>query len=139
SYDTTSENFRVSYLAHEGRHFSDYKEFPRLEQPELEYRAKLTELAVSNETTLTLVKAFSEQAGRDRAVPHSFADYCVIRDLSRTVFRSDEGVKNPATWNSVAPDRLRKEALKLLQANDSRLHHMGAKDVSRFLEVSGSG
>jgi hypothetical protein len=51
AHETESEGFRVSYLAHEGRHFSDYKEFPKLEQSELEYRAKLTEIAVSENST----------------------------------------------------------------------------------------
>jgi hypothetical protein len=30
AYDTASENFRVSYLAHEAQHFSDNRRFPKL-------------------------------------------------------------------------------------------------------------
>jgi hypothetical protein len=66
AYDTTSEQFRVSYLAHEGKHFSDYSEFPQLEQPELEYRAKLTELAASDQSTHALIKAFAEGMVRSK-------------------------------------------------------------------------
>jgi hypothetical protein len=50
AYNVGTENFRVSYLSHEGQHFADYKRYPKLEQPELEYRAKLTEIAVSDST-----------------------------------------------------------------------------------------
>jgi hypothetical protein len=40
-----SEAFRVSYLAHEAQHFSDYKKFPEITQADLEFRAKLAELS----------------------------------------------------------------------------------------------
>jgi len=41
AYDLNSETFLVSYLAHESRHFSDYKLFDKkLSGAELEYRAK---------------------------------------------------------------------------------------------------
>ena len=40
------EEFRVSFLGHETQHFADYERFPGLPQWELEYRAKLTELAL---------------------------------------------------------------------------------------------
>ena len=139
SYDIDSEDFRVSYLAHEGRHFSDYKQFPRLEQPELEYRAKLTEIALSSETTLKLITSFAQRSGHDRAVPHSFANYCLARDLSRAALGSEEGAEDPSKWNSVPADRIRREALKLLKENDEKLRRLGAKDVERFLEARGKG
>ena len=40
----------ISYLAHESRHFEDYQLFPKLKSADLEYRAKLTELSMANET-----------------------------------------------------------------------------------------
>ena len=43
--DRTSETFLVSYLKHEARHFADTLDFPNLSGADLEYRAKLTELA----------------------------------------------------------------------------------------------
>ena len=57
AYDTGSENFRVSYLAHEAQHFFDNHRFPRLERQDLlEYRAKLAELAEADSTVYELLE-----------------------------------------------------------------------------------
>jgi hypothetical protein len=135
SYDVASEEFRVSYLAHEGRHFSDYKEFPKLEQPELEYRAKLTEIAVSKSTTHDLAVEFARRTGTDRSVPHSFADYCVARDLSREVFDSPTLVADEARWRAVPARRLRAAAKRLLEESHALLERKGAATTERFLET----
>ncbi|HYV85423.1 MAG TPA: hypothetical protein VFB49_05895 [Patescibacteria group bacterium] len=135
SYDVTSEEFRVSYLAHEGRHFSDDKEFPKLEQPELEYRAKLTEIAVSKSTTYDLTVEFARRTGADRSVPHSFADYCVARDLSREVFDSPTLVTDEARWKAVPARRLRAAARRLLEQSHALLERKGATTTERFLET----
>jgi hypothetical protein len=135
SYDLESENFRVSYLAHEGRHFSDYKEFPKLEQPELEYRGKLTEIAVSKETTYDLAVGFALRNGRDRAVPHHFANYCVARDLGRAVFGANDLVADEARWKAVPAEKLRSAAARLLKENSAMLKKRGAASVTRFLEA----
>lgn len=56
AYDVSSETFLISYLAHEGRHCSDYKHFPKLRNSaDLEYRAKLTELSMADSTLLQLI------------------------------------------------------------------------------------
>jgi hypothetical protein len=136
SYDTSTEDFRVSYLAHEGCHFSDYERFPQLEQPELEYRAKLTEIALSSETTLRLIQAFAQRIGHDRAVPHSLANYCVARDLSRALLGSEAGAGDAEKWTGMPAERLRQESLKLLKENDAQLQRMGSKEVKQFLVVS---
>jgi hypothetical protein len=136
SYDLKSENFRVSYLAHEGRHFSDYSRYPKLKQPELEYRAKLTELAMSDTTTYKLIAAFSGLTGQDRDVPHSFANYWVARDMSRVVFGGDQLVDDAAKWRSVPADRIRKGARRVLQENDQKLKKMGSATVEQFLAPS---
>ena len=133
AYDTTSENFRVSYLAHEGRHFSDYKRYPKLEQPELEYRAKLTELAMAEKTTYDLIQNFALQNGQDRAVPHQLANYWVARDMSQAVFKSDAIVDDAARWRSIPTERIRLEARRLLKENDEKLARMGAAKTARFL------
>ena len=133
AYDTTSEEFRVSYLAHEGRHFSDYGRFPKLEQPELEYRAKLTELAVSKETTYGLITEFAGRNGRDRSVPHHVANYWVARDLGRVLFGTEDVVSDPTKWRSIAADRIRDAARRLLWDNEKKLQRMGAATTARFL------
>ena len=136
SYDLNSENFRVSYLAHEGRHFADYKRFPKLEQPELEYRAKLTEIAVSEKTTHELIENFARRNGRDRAVPHSFANYCVARDLGRAVLGAG-AADDPSAWAKISAARLRSEAAKLLRENGARLDRSGPAEIARFLDADG--
>lgn len=61
AYDLESENYKISYLTHEGQHFSDYNHFPQLQQRDLEYRAKLIELIKSNKTTLELIRKFKSK------------------------------------------------------------------------------
>jgi hypothetical protein len=139
AYDLGSEDFRVSYLAHEGRHFSDYKEFPELEQPELEYRAKLTEIAVSDSTTRSLVLAFARSSGDDRSAPHQVANSFVARDLSREIFESNEIVKDESRWLAISRDRLREAAARLLRKNSEGLKRRGAATVTRFLGEVRSG
>jgi hypothetical protein len=135
SYVLDSEDFRVSYLAHEGRHFADYRRFPKLEQPELEYRAKLTEIALSDTTTHSLIAEFSRRTLRDRSVPHSFANYCVARDMAKAVFGGI--VDDPARWAPVPADRLRREARRLLEESDARLERLGAAKTERYLDAGG--
>ena len=66
AYDLQSENFHVSYLAHEAQHFSDNHRFPRLDrQDELEYRAKLVELAEADSTVYDLLETFASNTSRD--------------------------------------------------------------------------
>lgn len=133
AHETESEGFRVSYLAHEGRHFSDYKEFPKLEQSELEYRAKLTEIAVSEHSTHDLIVMFSRRTGQDRAAPHHFANYWVTKNLGRAVFNSGAPVKDAAEWRSVPAGQLRREARHLLLDSSVHLQNVGATTVERFL------
>ena len=133
AHETESEGFRVSYLAHEARHLSDYKKFPRLEQPELEYRAKLTEIGVSENSTHDLVVLFSRRAAQDRAAPHHFANYWVTKNLGRAVFNSGEPVRDAAEWRSVSAGQLRREARHLLLDSSAHLQNVGATTVERFL------
>jgi hypothetical protein len=133
AHETESEGFRVSYLAHEGRHFSDYKEFPKLEQSELEYRAKLTEIAVSENSTHDLIVMFSRRTGQDRAAPHHFANYWVTKNLGRAVLKSGAPVKDAAEWRNVPAGQLRRKARHLLLDSSVHLQNVGATTVERFL------
>jgi hypothetical protein len=116
AYDLESETFRVSYLAHEGQHFADYRAYPKLEQPELEYRAKLAEIAVSTTTTAQLVERFAASGGESRAVPHAFANRQVTLALQ-----------------GVAPERLREAARARLLESSGLLARLGPATTARFL------
>ncbi len=130
SYDLSSEQFKVSYLTHETQHFADYKRFPRLDQPELEYRAKLTELMASRETTRSLLDRFAEQAGTERTAPHAFANGRLSRDLAR-LLGQDGG--RPSSWATVSDDAIRRAATQAYQANTDLLVQRGASDVVQVL------
>jgi hypothetical protein len=130
SYDLASEHFHVSYLAHETEHFADYESFPKLEQPELEYRAKLVELIESRQTTRELVARFASQTGDSREAPHNYADGVLVGDLAREMDIRD--TRSP-WWQSIPEERVRTAARKLFDANTSLLTARGAKDVTAVL------
>src|SRR5689334_19714364 len=121
AYDTSSETFSVSYLAHEGQHFADYKRFPKLEQPELEYRAKLTELALAKQTAHELVAQFASRTSGGRDAPHNFANRRVVTDLSRALFGSDTPVQDEQRWAGVPVEDINVAAAALLKADTARL------------------
>lgn len=109
------ENFRISFLAHETQHFADKERFPLIEPWELEYRAKLTELALAEMTIPRLIAAFEANQGNDPSIPHSFANERVLIDLRRQL------ALNPAfEIEEIARGRVNQAARTLLQADSSR-------------------
>ena len=68
------EEFRVTFLGHEAQHFADKIRFKNLKSWELEYRAKLTELARADTTRAKVVGKFIDDQGDDPASPHSYAN-----------------------------------------------------------------
>jgi hypothetical protein len=112
AYDLESEAFRVNLLVHESQHFADYERFPKLEQPELEYRAKLAELARSEASTRDLLARFVSQGGDSRDAPHAWANARVARDLQGVLV---VGGANPdgAAIRSAAQRLLREDSARL--------------------------
>ncbi|MGQ0720989.1 MAG: hypothetical protein ACT4PE_05375 [Candidatus Eiseniibacteriota bacterium] len=137
-YDLESENFRVSYLQHETRHFADYELFPALDQIELEYRAKLTECAFAVETLPEILASFASRAERNPAAPHSFANEAVVRHLSRELFGEDF-VAVEGRWREVAPDRIHATARELLARNTRALRNAGAETTRGVIGGERSG
>jgi hypothetical protein len=117
AYDLASEDFRVSYLAHEGQHFSDSRRFPNLEQPDLEYRAKLVELAVGKTSVYQLLDAFASNVGTDPSVPHSLANGRVIKDLGKRLFPAES---NAPIWRDASVERINAAAADLLREDSAR-------------------
>lgn len=132
-YDRDSEKFTVSYLKHEGRHFADYGKFPELQQADLEYRGKLTELIYARDTFRDLVRTFRGSGAPNPQAPHAFANWAVIRDLGREVYGEDAGADDPR-WDSLDMDRAKQAARKLLEANTAKLVAAGA-DTTRGVVV----
>jgi hypothetical protein len=113
AYDTTSEDFRVSYLAHEGQHFWDTTHLPAdTPQDVLEYRAKLVELALGRVSEYDLLAQFAINSGDDPAVPHSFANGRVVHDLRARLF---PGAANPPSWRDASVESINAAAAALLR------------------------
>lgn len=132
AYALDSEAFRVSYLAHEGQHFADNQRFPKLQQPELEYRAKLVEVIQAEETLYPLLEQFSRQGGGDRTSPHPFANQKLSSQLSRALFGNDAAHMDPILWRRKSREDLQSAALKLLQESTRTLESLGAGQVERL-------
>jgi hypothetical protein len=119
AYDLDSEDFRVSYLAHEGQHFSDNGRFPWLDkQEELEYRAKLVELAVGRSSVYELLEAFAGNVGTDASVPHSYANGRVVQDMGKRLF---PGATPTPPWHDAGVERINAAAADLLREETARL------------------
>ncbi len=125
-YDLESEKFKVSYIQHEGRHFADYKIFPKLQQIDLEYRAKLTELAFAEESLRPLIKNFAASGALNPNAPHSYANYCVVRDLSGALFGKETLDANDPKWETVPPETIHRTARTLVEASTAALQGDGA-------------
>lgn len=119
AYDVTTEDFRVSYLAHEGQHFSDNRRFPALTQQEkLEYRAKLVELALGKTSVYTLLDDFAGNVSDDVSVPHSYANRRVVQDLGQRLFPNATGAP---VWREASVERINAVAADLLREDTARL------------------
>jgi hypothetical protein len=119
SWDLHSEKFLVSFLAHEARHFKDYRVFPKLEGPELEYRAKLTELSLAKDTSPQLLEKFEKSGEDNRKSPHAHANFHIVKDLRREVFR--ETGRDFSTGKPIPVDMIQTSAKVLLDRNTELL------------------
>ena len=132
AYDLKSESFLVDLLAHEGRHFADKKLFPHLQSADLEYRAKLVELSLLKASVYKIIDFFiNESDHTNYQNPHPFADYCVIRDMSRIFFKVDFE-KDISKWKSIPYGQINSAAEKLLGQNTAELKAKGS-NVERLI------
>lgn len=120
-----SEEYLVSLRAHEAQHFSDYRIYPKLASPDLEYRAKLVELALANQTQRALLERFTAGAKRDRTLPHPFADYWVVERLHARLGTTD--------WDAVTIVAVRDAATAELAIHSAALDARGRDSVETAL------
>jgi len=114
AYDLSSEAFRVSFLKHEARHLADLEDFPEMPPTELEYRAKLTELAFAHQSLGSILSGFAAKAADDPESPHAMANHRVIRNLYHALH--NEGL--PAGfdgWDTLNGARINRAAHALLK------------------------
>ncbi len=69
---------RINLLTHEAQHLADKSLLRCLPPWELEYRAKLAELALAEELRDRLIEKFSADRSNDLDLPHSYANVRVI-------------------------------------------------------------
>jgi hypothetical protein len=131
AYDTTSEDFKISYLKHEGQHFADYKVYPHLSGADLEYRAKLVEFTYAKESLYKLITFFIQNSGLDRSNSHAFANYHVIHNLSEALFH--KYTPDIDDWKKINPLEINAAAKILLLQNSADLNKVG-KNVSEFIK-----
>jgi len=118
AYVPATETFEVSYLKHESRHLADREQFPRLPAADLEYRAKLTELACARATLRRLLEDFTSKSAADAEAPHAVANYRVTHDLYTELYGRPFPGHSDA-WMTLNADRVNRAARRLLQ-RDSR-------------------
>lgn len=121
--DTNSTEFQVWFLKHEAQHLSDYKKFPNLNGGNLEYRAKLIEL-IYNPHPYNLIEKFLNQSKNDKTIPHSYAAYSIIKQLSFLVF-GQEYVYDKEKWINIKSDYISSIASELLIKNNESLYKAG--------------
>ncbi|MEL7312863.1 MAG: hypothetical protein AAFN07_15210, partial [Pseudomonadota bacterium] len=110
-----SEEFRVTFLAHETQHFLDIEAYPDIESWELEYRAKLMELSMADETRLRVLQKFLEDRGDDPASPHSYANKRLLTELTTRL-----SVRDTQALRSADPEALRAAAYELFEIDTTR-------------------
>jgi len=133
AYDRTTEEFKISYLSHEGQHFADYRSYPKLQQADLEYRAKLTQLALANETVYDLIEVFIENGINDKNTTHPFANYCVIRDLSAALLKAGYN-EDIDRLKNISRESINNASKDLLSKHSKNLRGEGAKTVERLIK-----
>jgi hypothetical protein len=120
-----SEEFRVTFLGHETQHFADKSRFKELKDWELEYRAKLVEVAEADTTRAKVLTRFVTDQGDDPASPHSYANRKILGELVRRL-----GLSAPADLMTVDLARLQAAARTAL-VDDSRQREAAGQLKSR--------
>ena len=106
-----SEAFRVVFLGHETQHFADQNAFPGITPWELEYRAKLVEVAQAREVSAKRLGYMITAQSDDKNSPHTYANKRVVNDLT---------AKLGAAPDKVGIERLQQAAVELLVEDTAR-------------------
>ena len=113
--DLQGEHFRINFLAHESQHFVDKVGLPGLEDWQLEFRAKLVEVALADETLTRVLTSFDANRGSDPSEPHSYANAQVL-----AVLRGRLRLPDQADLTAVEADAVRIAAREELALDTGR-------------------
>jgi len=120
AYAPETEAFEVSYLKHESRHLADFERFAGLSSTDLEYRAKMTELAFANRTLRQLLEDFTIKSAANPESPHAQANYRVTRDVWHALYDKDFPGGDQA-WMTLNRTKVNHAARRLLAQDTARL------------------
>lgn len=115
-----NENFKVSFLSHEAQHLFDAKMYSGYSRWLTEYRAKLSELSVAENTIYQLIEYFVRDSKNDSRLTHPYAEYRVIEDLSKELF-NENFVSDIQRWKGISFEEINRVSRKLLIQNSARL------------------
>jgi len=117
------EVFSVRFLGHEAQHFADKRAFSGMESWELEYRAKLVELALGTYSQASTLNLFCENRASSPSAPHGYANAKVIREIAGRLGIDEATLCGGGT---LAAGAIRVQATKLLEEDTmARQHHAG--------------
>lgn len=124
-----TDKFLVSFLKHEAQHYNDYKQFPKLKGPDLEYRAKLVEIIYySNHTFFEklLVQAVNNPN------PHNYSAFVIIEQFSKHFFNTGKE-KHIQKWNAINYEDIRHFAMRLFNEHTSMLKSHNVNTVEGII------
>ncbi|WP_459476995.1 hypothetical protein [Clostridium saccharoperbutylacetonicum] len=91
----------------------------------LEYRAKLIEI-IYHPDPYELIEKFLLRACGNKNLPHPYAEYVIIKQLSSLIFKQDY-IVDSKQWRSVESKLLSNAAMELLLYNNKKLYEAGSK------------
>ena len=122
TYELNSEKFKISYLKHESLHFTDLNNYTNLSSADLEYRSKVIELMYCTEGTIyDRISEFVSGAEKaDRKNSHPYANYLLIENLSKLLFKSKFN-SDINQWKKISVDKINNAAKSLYESSDNIL------------------
>jgi len=112
--DLQGEDYRVSLLGHESQHYADQLRWPKMPSWQLEYRAKLVELAQADQTRDKLLGKFYRSRDDNPDHPHPYSNKRVLADVTAKL-----GLPADADLRTADPAAVRRAAAEVL-AEDTR-------------------
>ena len=109
--------------------------YPKLKAPDLEYRAKLTELAYADTSTYHLMAQFTNASNKIDNAPHPLANWYVIDGLSKALLGGQRPTEGSA-WENIPAEDIRSSALLLLTEHDALLQQLGANTTKGTILVN---
>ncbi|MCX2681832.1 hypothetical protein OOZ15_17895 [Galbibacter sp. EGI 63066] len=110
-YDLSSEKFRVIFLKHEAQHYADRVRFKKMPPPahKLEFRSKLMELHYGDKMLFPRLEKFIQAAKNDPSNAHPYANYNLIKILSKKIFDEDY-VDDFSRWQKIPKEKIQETA-----------------------------